>query len=53
MNKEKIKDRLAQMDENLDYIVEVINLLVIKAEANNQMLNIIRDDLDEIITSKS
>ncbi len=53
MNKEKIKDRLAQIDKDLDYIVEAINLLVVKAEANNQMLNSIRDDLDEIITSKT
>ena len=52
MNKEKIKTRLTDLESSLNYITDAVNLLVIKVEANNQMLNSIINDLENLNNEK-
>jgi len=46
MNKETIKKHLEEIESSLNYLSDAVNHLVVKAEANNQMLNSIIDDLN-------
>ena len=52
MNKEKIKTRLTDLESSLNYITDAVNLLIIKVEANNQMLNSIINDLENLNNEK-
>ena len=52
MNKEKIKTRLTDLESSLNYITDAVNLLVLKVEANNQMLNSIINDLENLNNEK-